>query len=188
MLVVLVHASPKSSDVSSVYWNTSEALTPIGSKESASYHEVWAFRLLNPTATTANIVVNYSAAPSYGSYVVAFLLTGVDSGTPTSDNTDGAGTGATSSVAVPNCAADDMAVAVGGCEYNVASYSTTTGTTLSNGLGPNWADSGSAYNAGSGSVTVAFSHHSAEYCIFGFRIHATAGGGGGDTIKLRWTK
>lgn len=173
MLVVLVHNSKKACTISSVTWNGT-ALTLVGEKEGSSYHRVSAYRLLNPGTGTANIIITYSANPSYGTLTEAFLLTGVNASTPTSDLTTANGTGAASSVVIPNCASADLELAISGCEYMGSSHTTTTGTTILNYQGNNWADTGSAYNTGSGSVTIAFSHTSAEYCILGFRVVAAA--------------
>ena len=174
MLVVLFHKSNLAPAVASVTWNTTESLTQIGLKKASSDHEVQAWYLLNPTATTANIVVTMDSGAGYGTYIVACLLTGVSSSTPTGDGNSANGSANASSLAIANCTADDMAIAVGGAENTSGTYSATTGTLLIAGHGAGYADTGTGYNTGTGSVTVAFSHGSGVYAIYGFRAIAAA--------------
>jgi hypothetical protein len=169
-LVVLIHNAQLASTLSSVKWNTTESLTEIGSQSYGSYHDVSAYILLNPTATSSNVVVTYSANPGYGTKTVAFLLTGVNSSTPTADGTGNGGSRNASSVSIANMTSGDMAIAISGTERQGSSYSTTTGTTLDNSLGNNWADTGSAYNTGTGSVSIAFSHYNEATATYGFRV------------------
>lgn len=83
-MIVFVYST--ANDVTSVKWNTSESFTQIGSAQQVSSNTKWisAWKLVNPTVTTANIVATRTASSVIGLCVASY--TGASSTQPDSFN------------------------------------------------------------------------------------------------------
>lgn len=84
LLIVGVSMKFGTISVSSVYWNTTEQLASIGSAQEQDDAHAELFYLVNPTATTADVVVTLSGTlgGSNGIVVGAIGFDGVDTGDP----------------------------------------------------------------------------------------------------------
>lgn len=124
--------------VSSVTWNTSEALSLIDSATAGSGTNLnkAIYGIKNPTATTATITVTFSANPSGGGAIYAIATTGGDTTTgwrtaSKRTDTDGAGPGLT----LANSQNGDIvfdAIAMVASSITWDGGETTTSTTISN--------------------------------------------------------
>jgi hypothetical protein len=83
LLVFIIAGDPVAPiDLSSVNWNTSEALTELLDFSTASFNRLWIYGLKNPTATTANVTAAFASAGNDDVAVIAVSLYNVDQTTP----------------------------------------------------------------------------------------------------------
>lgn len=183
-LIVAVHEIIAFGTISSVTWNTSESLTLIGSGISAGLVRSLVYVLNNPTATTANVVVTWSAAPSGGAIVHVIGTTGCDTATGIRtvferDDSDGTGPGLT----VTDSQSGDLVihaavVFAGGIAFAVGE--TTTSTETDNVFGSGWSAGMSTQSAVGGNTAVDTTDED-FYGEVAFAVIAPGGGGGGTT-------
>lgn len=76
VLVVACTMRDGGSTVTGVTWNTSENM--VEEVETVLYNQAAIYSLNNPTATTANVVVTYSASRDRPKIATAYVLSGVD--------------------------------------------------------------------------------------------------------------
>lgn len=123
LIVFVVSGSSSAITVSSVNWNTSEGLTQIFTVAGGSFGRISAYRLLNPTATAANVVVTLSGSAGHV-YVSAHSLYGVDQTTPVGTaRTTSATTGNDPWVGIDGGLAGGIAI---GCGYRLTASAGTT--------------------------------------------------------------
>lgn len=120
-LLVAINSYGVSSNPSSVVFNTSESLTLLNGGQffdSGGRFSVW--RLINPTATTANVVVTFGGTVVEYSIAVA-VYSGVNQTTPESTVLSDYSTSSDKTL-TPSTSTDDLGIAA--CGYN-ASFSVT---------------------------------------------------------------
>ena len=165
-----------------VYWNTTEQMTrvnlvdePDNAESHYGYANTEAYVLVNPTAATANITFNFSAAPAYGIGVLAFTASGVNQSTPVSDvavyeeDNDVVVT-----ITVANMTTGDLAVSGLNLSTNAdPTIDLTTGTLLGTEGGSSWCWGAVGYNTGTGNVDIVVSSIPAatNTAAIGFRIN-----------------
>lgn len=112
ILIVGVGHRANTISVSGITWNTSESFTLIsGSNATNSLSDVWLYKLLAPTETTADVVVSFSASATFANAGVMYI-TGVDQTTPHGTAAIGAGESGTTATATVTTAAGELVVDV----------------------------------------------------------------------------
>lgn len=173
-LVVLVAWQSFGAAPSSVVFNTSENLTIIAEEEATSSRALGAYILLNPTSTTANVVVTW-AGTGFGT-AVAQAFTGVNQSSPTTgwtavlDQTSGSISQTASSVGsddyvidVVSSVGDSAANSMGGGQVELVNQ----GRGVASGAGGIFS---SYKTGGSGSVSNTWTQDVANYSGGIFRL------------------
>jgi hypothetical protein len=162
LLVVLV-AVESDVTISSVYWNTAEQLTRVGTDETSTTYITGIFYLVNPTSTTANVTVNTSAKSVH--LVIAGSFSGVHQTSPLDSNGGGSG-GSTSptasaSVTASGCWGFGM---VGSAQTDVAETGdmVNMGTPTTAGF---YSCGSRDPTVGTGTQSLTWSQTSGEWCV-----------------------
>lgn len=158
----------------SVIFNGTEVLTlvPGSASDDGNFCASSIWRLLNPTATTADVVVTKTGAGNAVIGAGATRLTGVDQGTPTGTAATASGSSATASVAV-TAASDD--VTVGAIGSDSEGGITETGTLLweVENIGSDISTGGQYYTTGN--PTVQWSQSNTGWAVSGVALKAAGG-------------
>lgn len=184
LLVCCVHDrdSNASRAVNSVVFNTSEAFTKIrhDARGSGPFWRTEIWYLVNPSVTTANVLVTWAAGCDGGQAFSVIYLTGVDGSNPVDAHNGANGSGTTLSVNITTVAADawivDSAIGQDDAGLTVGSGQTAR---VDRNIGVGVTEEGvgvSTVNgkASPGSETMDWTQTSANWCITAASFKPTA--------------